>query len=90
MYHLKHSAMALCQDENNGTNQIKACFIKAGKNGNLIYLLGRKLHNMKSNKVRNCCLASCLGSVDGPANLLRTMSIYLFLIPVAAGTNATQ
>lgn len=26
--------MALSQDENNGTDQIKACFIKAGKNGN--------------------------------------------------------
>lgn len=35
--------MALSQDENNGTDQIKAFFIKAGKNGNLIYLLGRKL-----------------------------------------------
>lgn len=80
VYHFKRSAMALSQDENNGTDQKKSFFIKAGKNGNLIYLLGRKLHNMKSNKVRNCCLASCLGSVDGPANLLRTMSIYLFLM----------
>lgn len=43
VYHFKRSAMALCQDENNGTDQIKAFFIKAGKNGNLIYLLGRKL-----------------------------------------------
>lgn len=43
VYHFKHSAMALSQDENNGTDQIKAFFIKAGKNGNLIYLLGRKL-----------------------------------------------
>ncbi len=91
VYNLKRPSMALSQDENNGTDQIKACFMKATAIESICWEESCTILNEVQQSEE--LLFGILFRLCGRTGKSFTDYEHLFIsdvIPVVSGTNTTQ